>query len=181
MRFRQGEYSELICRPVMKISIANLSEGVHAYHFSAEPEHLALGENFTKQVSVDVALDKASREIFLKVKATTSGRFVCDRCVGEFNRDLVAAYRMAYMYDEREKENYGDDEVHFIREGTTVIDISEDIRQFLLLSVPLKLLCSDQCRGLCPRCGQNWNHGTCSCKTEETDSRWEKLEKHFKN
>ena len=165
----------------MKIAISNLSEGVHTYHFSAEPEHLGLGENFTKQVSVDVTLDKASREVSLKVEAGAIGRFVCDRCVDDFDRALVTAYRMVYIYDERDKGNYGDDQVHVIHEGTTVIDLSDDIRQFLLLAVPLKLLCGDQCKGLCPHCGRNRNHETCSCKTEEVDPRWETLQKQIKN
>ena len=162
--------------PAMKISISNLSEGVHTYHFSAEPENLGLGESFTKHVSLDITLEKASREVFLKVEAVAPGRFVCDRCVDEFDREVVAAYRMVYVYDEREKGGYDDDEVHVIHEATSVIDISDDIRQFLLLAVPLKLLCSDQCTGLCPRCGKNRNRGGCSCKLEEADPRWENLQ-----
>ncbi len=165
----------------MRISISNLSEGVHTYHFSEEPEHLGLGENFTKQVSVDVMLDKASREISLKVKAVASGRFVCDRCVDEFNRDVAASYRMVYIYDERDKGGYVDDEVHIIHEGTSFIDLRDDMRQFLMLAVPLKILCSNQCNGLCPHCGRNRNHGTCSCKTEGADPRWETLQKQIKN
>lgn len=172
---------EKLGRPAMKISISNLSEGVHAFHFSAEPPHLGLGDNFTQLVSVDITLDKVSREVFLKAEVNTSGRFICDRCAEEFDRPVTAAYHMVYIYDEQGKHRYNEDEVTVLRGGTTFIDITDDIRQIVLLAVPLKLLCSERCSGLCPHCGKNRNYGDCSCNMKEIDPRWENLKKHFIN
>lgn len=163
----------------MKISISSLSEGVHTYRFTAEPTLIGLGDNFTQEVLVDVTLDKTSRELFLKAEAKTSGRFVCDRCVDEFERRLVVNYHVVYVYDDRDKSKYTAGEVQVLSVGTTHIDLSEDIRQFLMLAVPLKLLCNDGCRGLCPHCGANWNHATCSCQEDVPDARWHALKKHL--
>lgn len=165
----------------MKISIANLSEGSHAFHFTAEPAHLGLSDYFTKPVSVDVTIEKTNREVFLKAAAKTSGRFSCDRCADEFDREVRTAYQMMYIYDEREKQQPHDEEVQVISSVTTAIDIADDVREFILLAVPQKLLCSDSCKGLCPHCGTNRNRGSCSCSAEEVDPQWGKLKSHFQN
>lgn len=165
----------------MKISISNLSEGVHEYHFTAEPALLGLADNFANEFAVHVTLDKSGRELLLKARASVPGKFVCDRCVDPFDRQIEAAYQIVYVYDDRDRGKYSDDEVQVIHSGTTAIDLDDDLRQYLLLAVPLKLLCQDSCRGLCPHCGTNWNRSRCSCQSEEIDPRWQVLKKRFSN
>ncbi|MBI5649884.1 MAG: DUF177 domain-containing protein [Chloroflexi bacterium] len=55
------------------------------------------------------------------------------------------------------------------------IDLSEVIRQNILLALPLHAICRSQCAGLCPQCGKNWNDGACDCKRDAIDPRFEKL------
>ncbi len=55
------------------------------------------------------------------------------------------------------------------------LDITEDIRDMVILSLPMKPLCSDTCKGLCPKCGTNLNEEKCNCVLEEIDPRLEKL------
>jgi uncharacterized protein len=55
-----------------------------------------------------------------------------------------------------------------------LLDLSEVLRQDVLLALPMHVLCSEECRGLCPVCGQNLNQGSCSC-TPEPDARWAAL------
>lgn len=43
------------------------------------------------------------------------------------------------------------------------------------LEFPTRVLCREDCKGLCPNCGVNWNEQSCDCTTEQTDSRWDKL------
>ncbi len=57
-----------------------------------------------------------------------------------------------------------------------ILDLSEVIRQDILLALPVRPLCREDCLGLCPVCGQNWNEGTCDCETAEPDPRWAGLE-----
>jgi uncharacterized protein len=52
-----------------------------------------------------------------------------------------------------------------------ILDLTEVLRQDVLLALPMHALCSEECRGLCPVCGQNLNQGSCSC-TPEPDPRW---------
>jgi uncharacterized protein len=52
-----------------------------------------------------------------------------------------------------------------------ILDLTEVVRQNLLLAVPISALCSSQCRGLCPDCGANLNEGPCGCRREGGDPR----------
>ena len=47
-----------------------------------------------------------------------------------------------------------------------VLDVSDEAREALALSVPFRALCREDCKGLCPRCGKNLNEGPCGCKLE---------------
>jgi DUF177 domain-containing protein len=51
------------------------------------------------------------------------------------------------------------------------LDLSEVVRQDLLLALPMYPVCRSKCRGLCPHCGQNWNEAPCDCTLEEIDPR----------
>jgi uncharacterized protein len=67
------------------------------------------------------------------------------------------------------------DDVQVIAPDTVHIDLAEDVRQMISISVPLKLLCKEDCKGLCPKCGTNLNLGQCACKNDDVDARWEGL------
>ena len=165
----------------IKIRVSQLSNGLHEYHFSAVPSGIGLGENFTKPVLVDIVLDKESRQLYVKADVRSSGIFLCDRCVEQFEQSVSNHLNMFYVYDELESGKYPPDEVQVINHDTTYLDLTDDIRQMVTLSVPFKLLCKDDCKGLCPKCGINWNHATCNCKDETADSRWEGLKKLISN
>jgi len=159
----------------MKIQVGSLSDGIHTYAFEAESSELALGEDFTHQVIVEARLDKAGGQIYLTAAVRSTGRFSCDRCTAEFAREISSGYHMYYVWDTAETDRFDPAEVQVVSPSLNVIDIAEDVRQTVLLSVPLKRLCSDTCKGLCPHCGKNWNIEPCDCRDELTDSRWEKL------
>ena len=160
----------------MKIRISQLPPGVHSYHLSCRPQDLDLGSQFTGSVDVDAEVDKTQRQLYLKVNIAAAGRFSCDRCIEEFELALPARYSMFYVYDHMDLGRYPADEVQELRPDTTHIDLVHDVREMILLSVPLKLLCREDCQGLCPHCGVNRNHGSCKCTKEFADPRWQGLE-----
>lgn len=55
------------------------------------------------------------------------------------------------------------------------LDLSEVVRQNILIALPPTPICRTQCAGLCSQCGKNWNEGPCDCKHDEIDPRFEKL------
>jgi len=60
-------------------------------------------------------------------------------------------------------EDVDDPEITYIPVGTTDLDISNDLRDFLILAIPEKRLCREDCRGLCPHCGADLNLKECTC------------------
>lgn len=161
----------------MKIQIGGLSEGVHEYHFSVPGEDFDIGPAFRRPVEVSATVDKTGNQVFLSASAEARCIFTCDRCLTEFEDILTPRYRMVYVFEEPEGDRFDPSEVQVISPSLSVIDIADDVRQTLTLSVPLKLLCSDSCKGLCPLCGVNWNMTSCSCRDERNDQRWEALRK----
>ena len=59
----------------------------------------------------------------------------------------------------------------------TKIDITEEVKEYCMLAIPLKLLCKEDCKGLCSSCGINLNLETCNCKKESYNPIWDKLNK----
>ena len=165
----------------MKIRISQLSRGVHEYHFSSDPATIGLEPAFRKSVLVEAVLEKTTRQLYLKADIHTTGHFQCDRCVEEFDYELSTKLNMFYVFDALETGKHHVDEVQVISPDTVHLDLTDDVRQTVTLAVPLKLLCRDECRGLCPHCGTNWNNYVCECKDEISDQRLTDLEKFLKN
>ncbi len=161
----------------MRIQVGGLSEGVHHYEFTVGAEGLALGNQFAKDVSVRAVLEKVGNQFFLQAQILAQGDFTCDRCASLFHTALTPSYQMHYVTDQAEYEMYDPAEVQVLSPGFSVIDIDEDVRQTVLLAVPLKLLCRENCAGLCPHCARNLNEASCDCKEEVVDTRWEQLRK----
>jgi uncharacterized protein len=159
----------------MKIQVGGLSEGVHEYSFRVAPAELGLPSEFHETVTVNATLEKASRQLFLKASVSTFADVECDRCVTLLRELIQSGYRMHYLWEESEAERIDPSEVQVLSPGQTVIDLSDDARQTVLLALPLKHLCREDCRGLCPHCGRNLNEGTCDCRETRLDGRWDKL------
>ena len=159
----------------MKIQVGGLSDGVHQYRFQVGPAELGLNGSFTEDVVVDASLDKTGNQFFLKSTIQANGTFECDRCISRFERTLQSSYQMYYVTEGADHGRGDPAEIQVIPNGLTVIDLSDDVRQTVFLSIPLKLLCNDGCEGLCPHCGANLNSERCTCSATTDDLRWEKL------
>jgi len=159
----------------MKIQVGGLSQGSHSYSFQVEPREIGLDERFTGTVDVTVELEKTPTQVELMGRASAEGRFACDRCAEEFTQALKGSWRMHYLWNETEAAQWDPSEVQIVPPTLAVIDLGEDVRQTLILAVPLKLLCRPECKGLCPQCGTNLNQATCNCSSEPGDSRWDAL------
>jgi uncharacterized protein len=159
----------------MKIQVGGLSEGVHEYGFRITPAELGLPSEFRDGVDIAATLEKTSRQLLLRASVSTTAEVECDRCVAPLRESLGSGYQMYYVWEESEAERIDPSEVQVMLPGQTVIDMSDDVRQTVLLALPLKHVCREDCRGLCPRCGRNLNEGSCDCKDTPVDGRWDKL------
>ena len=162
----------------MKINISNLSQGTHDYKLSKSALDLGLAENFPGDVTANVTLEKSSRQILLRANVAASAQFHCDRCLDEFRSEITPTLQTLYVWN-ADGDTVGEDEdVRILPPDANMIDLSADVREIVLLAVPLKLLCREECAGLCTRCGKNLNqtaNGECDCAPNEIDPRWNKL------
>ena len=94
---------------------------------------------------------------------TTTLHGVCDRCASDFVSDVTFPIDVVLVKELSNEEN--EDEWVFPLEGDSA-DLDDIIRTVFVLNLDSKLLCRDDCKGLCCRCGKNLNHEACSCQKE---------------
>ena len=161
-----------------EINATRVPDGTNSYSFAAHAHDLELPPSFPDTVTVGIELERRGRQFFAAGDVRTIGRFICDRCLTDFDQDLSGTFSVLFtpegapLASERQ-----DDEVRVMPSETMVIILDEDVRQCIELAVPVKLLCAETCKGLCPQCGKNLNEGPCTCERDDTDPRWEPLRK----
>ncbi|MDO4458614.1 MAG: DUF177 domain-containing protein [Clostridia bacterium] len=97
----------------------------------------------------------------------------CDRCAEEFTKHYSFDVSHTIV---RELSNEEDDDSYIVAEFDE-LDLDELIYSDIILEMPVKFLCRDDCKGLCPTCGANLNQGPCECSKTQIDPRMEILRK----
>jgi uncharacterized protein len=134
-------------------------------------------DDYRVAVPVEVSMDveRSGPDVFrVTGRATTRLELECGRCVEPFELPVDARFELRYVPqlgdDEPEREIAEDDlTTAFYREGT--LDVVDMLREQFQLALPMKPLCAQACRGLCPQCGTNLNRGQCGCKPVWEDPR----------
>jgi uncharacterized protein len=155
----------------MILKISNLSDGVHDFKFDEPVKKIDLSEPFTGNFLADVKLEKAHNQITLAVEITLNADFECDRCNIKYSTTLKNNYKMVYLF-EKESAETGDTNISYLSSDTDKINIAVDLRDYAMLAIPMKKLCREDCKGLCPKCGKDLNESECKCDKDEIDSRW---------
>lgn len=135
--------------------------------------------SFAKPVKLDVVLESIQQGIVAKGSLDTEVETVCSRCLTKVGLHLVVGLEELFATGRKQAEELlgkeEAEEAYLI--GAERIDLEPAVRQAIMLSLPIRPLCSEACKGLCPRCGQNLNITKCDCTIEEIDLRMEKLKK----
>jgi uncharacterized protein len=155
----------------MYIKISNLSDGAHNFSFEESVRELNLEEPFQGNFSAEIKLSKTNNQIILDADFLVNAHFECDRCSNDFNTELDGSYRTVYFLgskpDGEEKDN-----LVYLPSTADRIEIGNDLRDFAVLSIPMKKVCKEDCKGLCYNCGKDLNEGECGCDKSKTDVRW---------
>ena len=115
----------------------------------------------SRPVAVTGVIRNTAGLLELSLTAQTTLDAVCDRCGKEFPLEKEVTY--CCMLAE-ELQNEDSDEIVLLEDGKA--NAGELARTAFILGMDSKTLCSEDCKGLCPRCGADWNLGPCSCKKE---------------
>ena len=112
---------------------------------------------------------------YMRLSATVSlpYRGACARCLDEVEDEFVMPFERTVvtegtLTEEQEEDNV--DEYVILQNG--MLDVDDAVREALILSFPMRLVCREDCPGLCPKCGKPLRDGACGCTTKEIDPRW---------
>jgi len=160
----------------MKVAINNLSVGLHNIDlgdFEAADIELKEPELYPNPIHIRVMIDKFDKAYRFKITVETDALFHCDRCLENY------VYRFKETIEQLYEVGQGtigiDEEVQVLAESEHEVDLNPQLQEAFLLHRPLKMLCKEDCKGLCPRCGTNLNTSRCDCLRHDIDPRLEKL------
>jgi len=128
-------------------------------------------------MTVRISIQKVKEEYYCQGFVHLPVEEECSRCLNIFDSELSGDFSFLVktgQSDRKNKDLEGED-VIYISANEPVIELNETLRQSLVLALPMKPLCNEDCRGLCPSCGANLNEDSCNCRLRETDERWEGL------
>ena len=124
---------------------------------------------FVERISVRGEVTNRAGVVTLSVQVSFPLRVACDRCLEEFTRQYD--YTFTHTLVRQLQDEWQD----YIQVEDGVLNLEELILSDLLLELPTKLLCKEDCKGLCPQCGCNLNHQSCDCNKAYHDPRWDVL------
>jgi uncharacterized protein len=122
----------------------------------------------------------APREYRLDGRIVATAETPCDRCLAHFTLPIDVSFEVYYAPietlapAEEVPLTQRDLEYGFYRDA--MIDVDILVREQILLAMPFRLLCRQDCQGLCPNCGADLNQGLCACHPAAVDARWEGLQ-----
>jgi uncharacterized protein len=156
------------------------SEGLHIERvFKSDDIVLHAEEAEIKEpVSIDIWIKKINKRFRFRGSLKSSINMQCARCLLSFKLPVSTTFDLIYAphqkLSEGEIELKQDDmNISFLLQEQ--IDLKDIIREQILLIIPMKPLCSPDCRGLCPECGINLNIQGCNCEKKAVDSRLKPL------
>lgn len=129
----------------------------------------------SREVTVEGEAYSSADVLHLDLTARTTLDAVCDRCGKAFAQDKEVPYSCMLAQELQDEDN---DEIVLLEQDK--VDVGELARTAFILGMDTKTLCSEDCKGLCPRCGADLNLGPCSCG-KETDPRLAVLAKLLEN
>ena len=129
---------------------------------------------FTTPFKLKGMVKNIAGTLYLELNALVSFETQCARCLDTVSENL--SFEIYEVFSKTPVEN--DDEVTVLESGN--IDLDDVLEKAFVGVLPISYLCSDDCKGLCPDCGCNLNHETCSCDIDNTDPRLAVLKNFLK-
>ncbi len=132
------------------------------------------GVTFESDVHVVGHITDRAGLIELSVRCLVPYHGECARCLDDVSGVHSIDFVRVVSSEKSEKEEAGEDGVYdddYLIPENGRLDVDSELREELLLSFPLRLLCSEDCPGLCPKCGKPKRLGDCGCSQKEIDPR----------
>lgn len=127
-------------------------------------------ENFKTDISVKGKVSRVDGVVTLDAVMRFGYTAMCDRCAAEVSREFE--FSITEKLTDKISSDCNDD---YIVIPDMQLELNDLVVDTVLLGMPTKFLCSENCKGICPVCGLNLNHSDYNCTVNITDPRWDKL------
>ncbi len=138
--------------------------------------------SLTTPLEVGVEAYRAEGKIIAIISVSGSVTVPCSRCLEPAGVAIKGDLRYLFSLDKKEEkeaepgcEADGDEDLIILDSWEDEIDLGPLVWEVMITLLPAAYLCSEDCRGLCPKCGVNLNSSSCTCADEEGDPRFEVL------
>ncbi len=160
----------------MKLDLTEIAKtiGMHAEATIDEPCPPDMGLECESNVHGKVKLTNTGTLLVLSGEVIADVKLECGRCLVDFAAPLKAEieeqFRLEHVGDAVGVFPLEEEDENTLLVNNNLLDVDELIRQNLLLVLPIRPLCDEDCAGLCPTCGENLNTAKCECPPPKVDS-----------
>jgi len=164
----------------MKVNIQSLEDDLVEYDAELDNSFIdhEIKRFYDHPIKMHVVLDKFGKDYRVDIEIDTLATYTCDRCLAEFTNHFKAQQRQLFHVGYQEIAD--NEDIILLPESATEIDLSPYLMEMVLLNHPIKMICNEDCKGLCAKCGANLNIESCHCSGDTIDPRWEELRKFIK-
>ena len=166
----------------MRIELENLEGGKGDFAHVYNPDELNPVDERVKlsaAAEVNGKIRLAGNEVFVNGHVDARAQVECDRCLKPVEVPVNADFELEYIsgseYETSAAAELTEAEMSVSVFDGKAIDVDEIVKEQILLTVPTRMLCREDCKGICPECGTDRNTGECSCVTSDIDPRWAAL------
>lgn len=160
------------------VSLVDLTDEGREFHFCMPKEMLQLKSQLGQfSTDLDVRGEVVQRDesfYIVHLEGQTEVEVSCRRCLKTCN-SAIRFERELYIKKGTAEEEDSDADYLTIGPNAKEINLENPLRELVVLGFPAYPLCDESCKGLCPQCGRDLNEGTCDCRPESTDPRWDAL------
>jgi len=149
----------------LQINVAHLLKSPSGSNTSYRIDEY-IGKDEIDYIYGDIILTRSGHGIMVNGKMTANTVGTCNRCLKNINYIVKFDIEEEFLpeaYTSSRKTEIGAFDTSAIINGDNILDLSEVVRQYALISIPIKLLCNPDCIGLCATCGRDLNEGPCKC------------------
>jgi uncharacterized protein len=171
----------------MRIELEKLDGGRGDFAHIYQPEELNPVDervSLAQPAEVKGTVRRTGEGVFVNGHVETRAQLECDRCLKPLELPVSADFALDYItgavYESGSTAALSEEELSVSVFDGESIDLDEIVKEQVLLAVPARTLCREDCKGFCPDCGIDLNTGQCNCAADEVDPRWAAL-KSFKN
>ena len=166
----------------MRIELENLEGGQGDFAYVYQPDELNPVDErvrLTASAAVTGKVRLSGNEVFVNGHVDTRAQVECDRCLQPVEAPVSADFALEYItgseYESSEVPELTDAEMSVSVFDGEALDVDEIVKEQILLAVPTRMLCREDCKGICPECGIDRNTGECNCVADDIDPRWAAL------